>query len=523
MLSSTPETLVKQFGLSPEMGSVLVPRYVHGFQGSKPGDRRTFLSVYMPLAMSGAIAAEGQHPSSVKGWRRGVTQSEMATLSGVHRTTVTRRMSKLSAPSKGCEDARARRHMAQERRRNAVARIELHRAGYEPDSRSSTARPLPPLAVRCEACDGGLSCPTLTRLEKISALPLRELECYRRPEPTPILGRQRRYGMASRYTVKTGQRREVWIIVESSTGAEFEHTYLTGERAVQSCQRLQRLSIARGSDALYRVESRGLQQVHVRAPGLEQLRADPVSGAWWEQKDGQAGQESHIGYKARSKWAWDPRICYPGSTKTLGTGERELMSFYEGKGLLEEWRDAPSPEHPKGKIVKARGVLQIHQTKVAREMGCDPSTVYRWNCVWEKLGVLRIAAGNPRETPAGPRRGPMVVVYVPFRSMTDQEAEMEAERMSRAVRELCASQYARDLWGAAGALRQALEAKSIHRDLLVSWRGSERKMHTLWRSCTEACTAAGISPEFVRHVIPPLCRANAVALGYPTAEPPDTR
>jgi hypothetical protein len=184
------------------------------------------------------------------------------------------------------------------------------------------------------------------------------------------------------------------------------------------------------------------------------------------------------------------------------------MSYYEGKGLLEEWRGAPTAGltgggDPRGPVTKHRGMLQINQSKVARELGCDRKSVYRANGKWEKLGVLRIAAGNPRQTERGIRRGAQIVLYLPLRQLTEAEAEAEAERMSQKVRQLCASKYAARLWGTSGTTRQAIEALRVHHELLDAWRGQEHSHVAFWREASRRVHAAGVSPEFYRYCIPP--------------------
>ena len=393
-----------------------MPRVVHGFRGRTPRDRYAFLASYYALVVSRAIAQEGQHPASVRGYREGVTQAEMASKAGCHQTTISRRIGRLQVP---------------------------------------------------------------------------------------VITRKRRFGMASRYGVQMPGRREMWCVLESSTGAEVGGRHYSAAKACDECDRLQEEATERGAATVYQVEAVQVEDIHRHAPSIAELAADAAMGEWWD------AEYRSDGYKEIDLWIWHPGILHPDTRKMLGTFPRLLMSYYKSKGLLEEFKAAD------GSVTKRAGLLEILQGKVARELGVTVKTVYRANCLWERLGVLRIAAGNPRKTATGHKQGPQIVLYVPFRILTDAEAELEAERMARAVRELAASQYASDLWGRKGALLQAVEAMRVHRELLAAWRGQEHCLVAFWREAARRMAAAGILHDFTRHVLPP-CAAG----GSRNARPP---
>ena len=491
-MAETPGTLQHLFNLPADLGTVKVPRVVHAFQGAHPGDRLRFLSSYYPMVLSGAIAQEGQHPSSVRGHRIGVTQAEMAAKSGQHRVTMTRRMRRLAASAKGYESARQRRAVALHNRRNALVQLELH-------------------DERCEVCRAGLpgtlpDCKAKKKLQAIAERPVPDLEHYERPAPVPVFYRRRRFGMASRYGVRMAQRNEMWIVAETATGAECSR-HFTAKAAGEVCERLQAEAIARGSQTTYQVEAVKLEELHTHAPSIDQLASDGESGSWWD-----AAYQSD-GYKAISKVWWHPELLDPETNRPIGVLARLVMSYYESRGLLEEFKDDT------GQVTKAAGILEIKQSTVARDLGCDTRSVYRANCLWERLGVLRIAAGNPRKTEKGWRRGPQLVLYLPLRQLTDAEADLEAERMAQAVRQLAASQYARNTFGGKGALLQAVEAMRVHRELLTAWRGGEHCLVALWRECARRMTAAGISPDFTRACLPGCAMPGRSSPARP--KPPD--
>ena len=491
-----------------------LPRVLHAFTGANPRDRRTFLETAIPLIVSGALAEEGQHPSAVRGRRAGAaTQAEIAATCGNHRVTLTKRLSKLCAAANGYEQARQRRDKVIKEISSASTRLEMHRAGLAPHPDNKTSgKLLPPIEIRCVACDSGMLCTKVKHLEKIIAKPVREIEHYMRPIPTAVLYRRRRVGMANRYGIRMGQRLEEWLVLETSTGAELSR-HLTATAAARACDKLQKLARERGSETLYQVEAAKLQVAAVRAPSLEELRQSADGSAdWWEaatRPDGRPNYDQADGYQDIDRWIWDARICDPLTGRPIGALARLLMTLYQSRGLLEEF--APTPEFPEG---KAAGFLRIKQAKVAELLGCELRTVYRLNCLWERLGVIRVVSGHSKKKIGCKGQE---IFYLPFRTLTEAECDAERERMARRVREVCASEYARNVWGAAGALRQAVEALAIHGEHLERWRGSERKLHTLWRAVAESCDAAGVLPDFYTRVLPIM--ACSAARGAPPPEP----
>ena len=535
-MAATPEALQKQFGIPAQCGTVNLARRHFDFRGANRGDRATYLNTVLPMLVSGAIAAEGQHPASVPGWNvrnggQGITQAEMARRAGVHRVTVTRRMSKLAAAARGWETAWKRRQKALNLRRSALVQLAIHDEG-------------------CPHCAEGLpNCKKKAALQRIASWHIEPMGSRPRPEPTAILTRQRRWGKASRYGVSLPQRRTELAVVEATTGMEIADElgrpsrFLKSETAQAAADQLNQSAAYRGLVEIpggrYRVQPVELIDVHHHAPSLAEIHqvysrcricgkpeeicqavtagemscdSDVVERAmrgkhaytpderatWWEpltvhDADGveRPNKNSKDGYKEVSECWWDPRIVDPATRRPIPTGARALMSLYELEGLQEEWQ--PTERFPQG---KPKGMLRhLSQAECARRLDCDESSIYRWNCLWERLGVLRIVA-------RGGKDGCQLVLYVPMRQFTDAEAAAEAERMSRAVRELTASQYAEGLWGKHNALRMGLKALELHRGLLAQWQGTERHKKTLYRAFAQACAAAGVLEDFYRRLIP---------------------
>jgi hypothetical protein len=122
-MTTTPEILQKRFALPAEMGTKDVPCIIHRAQEMRPSDRKTLLLFVYPAIMSGALAKQG---GSIR--PRPATQAEMAGRAGVHRTTMTRRISKLaklavrvSGNCEGAEYAMAEPALILDRKREFAA------------------------------------------------------------------------------------------------------------------------------------------------------------------------------------------------------------------------------------------------------------------------------------------------------------------------------------------------------------------------------------------------------------------
>jgi hypothetical protein len=461
----TPEVLQQRFGLPAELGTVPVPRVVEAFEGLHPGDRKAFLGSFYPAVMSGAIAFEGQHGRTVKGHRKGVTQATMAEHAGVRRETITARISKLASPAKA-RTARSRWLQARATRDTNLAKLELHKLG-------------------CEECAAGTPCKSGAALERRANCTVGDERDY---EPQPrralaaIFQRRRRFAMASRYDLRMTPRREMIAVFDSSTGYECKR-FFDREKAVAAAERMTRASFERGSCTAYEVGTVEIDPKRYSYPSIEQLVAGDMA-AWFD------ANFKAKGFKAQSRWVWDARLRDPDTGRTLGTLPRLVMSLYESRGLLDEVRNED------GKVTSPKGILVMHQKKAARLLGCSVPALHAANQKWQALGVLRIVSGEPKLTESGYRRGPMKVVYLPFRMLTEAEAEIEEKRMAEACRRVLARQGAQ-------RFAQVLDAQHIHRDLLAEWRGREHCLGAFWRECGRRLEAALIFPDLIADLIPP--------------------
>jgi hypothetical protein len=463
-MAVTPEVLQRQFGLPAELGSRAMPRIVHAFRGERPSDRRNFLVAFYPAAMSGALKAEGEH----KWVTADVNQAEIAKRAGCTRATVTRRFSKVSEPAEGYETPADRRAHAKKLRERRIVNLDIHRED-------------------CEACKAGEPCGEAAKLLRLIGQE-HSAEHYEREATTPILKRQRRFNMANSYGLNMAERAEMLVIVEAASGTRIKKFY-DADKAAAACERLNAESLERGQKLTFEIEIVPIERgdgrgAHYHYPDLPQLLADPGRAAYWDP------EHKGAGFKHIDCWHWDPRIMDPETGRALGTIARLVMSCYQEKGLLDEFRDE------KNRVTKHAGILEIHQKVVARYLGIDVKTVRKANRVWEKLGVLRIVSGDPKMTPKGWRRGRMKVLYLPLRMLTPEEAAREQERAEKRFKEIIQREGTQ-------RLAQLMEMRRLHAELLTAWTGREHCMTALYRELARRLHAAYIFPDLIAKYIPP--------------------
>lgn len=463
----TPEILQQRFGLPAELGSVPVPRIFQAFKGIARGDRRDFLAVSMVGIMSGAIAFEGQHHRTVKGLREGVTQATMAQHAGCRRETITACMSRLARPA-APRTARSRWLQARATRDTMLAKFELHKLG-------------------CEPCAEGCPCDQGKKLEALASRHVGDEADYA-PRPhratAAIVSRRRRFGMASLYNLVLAQREEMYAVFEAESGTECSR-YFSRQQATEDAARMTAASFERGCPTVYTAGTVELEAAHVSYPAIEQIAASGMAD-WFDLNF------KSLGFKAISRYIWDPRLRDPDDGSPLGVLPRLVMSFYEMAGLLEEFRNE------KTGAVSKKGELEMLQPNVAERLGVDPSSIYRANCKLEALGLIRVVAGRHKQkTERGYRRGPMLVLYLPFRRLTEAEAVMEEQRMEEACRRVLAQEGAK-------AYREVLGAKLVHHDLLSEWRGKEHWLGAFWRELGRRLTAHGAADDLIARMVPPL-------------------
>jgi hypothetical protein len=473
-MATTPEALQKRFEMQAQLGTVDVPRAIYAFEGKSAHDRKRLLSGFIPMLMSGALAGEGSSRYSTKQ----VTQAEMGLRAGTSRVTMTRRLSKLAQLAAGYDTAAARRQHAVELHAKATRKLDAHRAA-------------------CELCTAGQPCEAAAKLAaRIGQV--KDVEAYQPAAPVPVLHRKRHFAAPNTYRPILPERLEDWAIVETETGTHIKQ-FFDVKLASRECAVLNKQAAARAAAGTpartYQVEAVELPKSQYHYPTIEQLRQGPDAD-WWAAEvpaidTDTKRQPSYRGFKALSRWVWDSRLCDPETGRSLDTLTRLVFSYYEQKGLLDEYVDRNT-----GKL-KPRGVLQVSQPDVARELGISVKTVYRANRKWAALGILRIVSDEREQIEPGRWVScPQKVVYLPFRMLTENEAAIESARLEARVREIVQREGAQ-------RLQQLLAALQLKNELLAAWTGREHCLGAFRKELGRRMTAAGIFPDIITKLLTP--------------------
>jgi hypothetical protein len=306
------------------------------------------------------------------------------------------------------------------------------------------------------------------------------VDCERKHalKPIPILCRDRRFARPNRMSFAgIPERQESWAIKDARTGQTLR-TFFSSARAGEECERLQK-----ELNRPLQVEAVAVDRKDFHGPTIEQLAGDPRLKEWFDLEFG------YEGFKGTSCYIWDPELRDPDDESApLGVIERLVMTAYEHFGLMEEFKDA------RGRTTKAAGILKIKQPKIAEYLGISTKSVYNANQKWAKLGILRIAHDR-EEIEGGWNSAPQIVLYLPTRTLTEAEAQIEEVRMRSAVAELVKRE-------AAQKRAQLEKALQVHLELLSAWRGREHCMRAFWKEVGRRLKAAGIDADLITRTIP---------------------
>lgn len=201
-------------------------------------------------------------------------------------------------------------------------------------------------------------------------------------------------------------------------------------------------------------------------PHPADLASHPQSGPLFD-PDGPGG------FQRIPRWMWHAKL-------PVSNNARLVMTYYAMHGLLE------------------RGECHPRQSTVARALGISVRSVHRANREWAAIGIIRVAHPKPDVKPDGSlRRGPQIIVYLPLRTLSREEAALEAERLQRARHRLLADQQR---WWAG--------VEAIHARLLHEWAGGEHSLaafhNRLRRELEQAGIPGGVIQVLVpRSVVPP--------------------
>jgi CRP-like cAMP-binding protein len=207
-------------------------------------------------------------------------------------------------------------------------------------------------------------------------------------------------------------------------------------------------------------------------PSLQDLTScEQTRGLFRMLEDGEAGFR---GFKHIPAWVWDAKL-------PLSTKARLVLSYYFMVGLLER-------RH--GKVV---GMVRPRQVVVAEAMGISVRSVYEANKELEALSIIRVAHSKPAIGPDGSFvRGPQIIVYLPIRQLSSEEADFERKRL----------QFAMNAARMAPAPWMAPRLKELHDALLSDWEGKEHCLRAFWNQLRRNAIADGIHLSFINRLVP---------------------
>ena len=207
-------------------------------------------------------------------------------------------------------------------------------------------------------------------------------------------------------------------------------------------------------------------------PSLQDLTTcEQTRGLFRMMEDGESGFR---GFKHIPRWVWDARL-------PLSSNARLVMSYYFMVGLLERRN---------GKVV---GMVRPRQQVVATAVGISVRSVYKANQELARLSLIRVAHSKPVNTPEGGFvRGPQIIVYLPIRQLTSEEAEFERARLTFALN---AARTSPAPW-------MASRVKELHQALLSEWEGKEHCLSAFWKQLRRSAIADGVHLNFINRLVP---------------------
>ena len=186
------------------------------------------------------------------------------------------------------------------------------------------------------------------------------------------------------------------------------------------------------------------------------------------------GEQGFRGFKQVPKWVWDRAL-------PLSSKARLVMSYYFMVGLLERRN---------GKTV---GMVKPRQEIVAQALGICVRSVYKANQELAALAIIRVAHSEPKINQDGTfTRGPQIIVYLPIRQLSSEEAEFERARFRFALE---ASRPSPAPW-------MAPRLKELHKALLDDWQGQEHCLRAFWNQLRRNAIADGIHLSFINRLVP---------------------
>jgi hypothetical protein len=206
-------------------------------------------------------------------------------------------------------------------------------------------------------------------------------------------------------------------------------------------------------------------------PTLEELaRCERTAGLFRPAEDGEQGVRG-FGYVPR--WVWNQRL-------PLSSNARLVMSYYFMVGLLKPRKSGPI------------GVVRPRQATVATAMGISVHSVYNANRELAALSLIRVAHERTSHPDGSFTSSPQIIVYLPIRQLTSEEADFERKRL----------QFALFAATAPPAPWMAPRVKELHAALLSQWQCQEHSLRAFWNQLRKNAIAEGIHLNFINRLVP---------------------
>jgi len=205
---------------------------------------------------------------------------------------------------------------------------------------------------------------------------------------------------------------------------------------------------------------------------LRDIKEDPNVSHLFHALEEAIGFKSWDSFKMIPIWLWDARL-------DLSYKARLVLSYYIMCGLLD--RDK--------KTAKVRGAVNPRQSTISAALGLSIKSIYRANGELARMGLIRVAHPKPVQTAHRVVRGPAIILYLPVRQFTMEEAEAERERYARALAPLRAS-------------AEAMAASKVFHALMNEWQGKEHCLGAFWNELRRRLTADGIPRSTINGLVP---------------------
>lgn len=209
-----------------------------------------------------------------------------------------------------------------------------------------------------------------------------------------------------------------------------------------------------------------------RIGSLRDIKEDPAVSQFFHAPEDARGFKSWDSFKVIPAWVWDERL-------DLSYKARLVLTYYIMCGLLDKDKHT-------GRV---RGVVNPLQRTISAALGISVKSIWRANGELARTRLIRVAHPQPIVTNGQHVRGPAIIIYLPVRQFTAEEADGERDRFARALAPLRAS-------------ADAMAASKVFQTLISEWQGKEHCLGAFWNELRRRLAADGISRSCINGLVP---------------------